>query len=414
MRLIVDQKNTAVQGGTVPVRWCLYRKELEELERRGVNKPHVLIVVRNNNHEHRQLVPMDQMMAYVQFHRFGENTIHAAVVWHNEDNVKKLKSFFLEKYSRLSYEHGVLRLDEKLGFKEYYSSNGQSYNRLDETAHVTVMVPEEFFSKEPSRFEKWWVNLFFEYRPVDQCQFRRRRMLAYSVQPFAVLAWVIVITIARFIGALVLSIAGMRGTDWNPVIHPFRYPTGDIKKRVEKGDSVFWCKKDGEKYPLMFRAFSPPVLLVLSVLLVGLGVLGEWTFSYTLVPWWYYAVVGVVLPFVIAAVAAVAYAAFTLVWILLTALIFKPIINWIANNSDAWEQKRMERKRAAKERKEREQKAAEERLLKERAAMHEELEQLLACNGELQPSINALPQTKRTIHLRFLDLKAQICRPYAQ
>lgn len=417
MRLIVDHKDTTVQSGTVPVRWCLSRKEeLKKLKKCGVNKPHVLIVVKNSSHEYRQLVPIGQVMAYVQFHRPGENTIHAAVVWHEKDNVRQLKSFFLEKYRSGTYENEVLRYDEELGFREDWYSLEQecNYHRLDGTASIAVIVPGEFFSKEPSRIERWWVNLFFEHRPIDQCHFRRRRMLAYSVQPFAVLAWAIVITIARFIGALVLSIAGMRGTDWSPVIHPFRYPTGDIKKQVKKGNSVFWRNKGGTKHPWYVLILTPPVYVITVTLLILGGLLAQFFSLASMMPWWYYAVAGVILPLAIITVAAVIYAILTLVWAVLTALIFKPITNWFASNSDAWEQMKQKRRQLARERKKRKQRAAEEKLLIERAAIHKELEEFLACNGELQPSINALPIAKRTVYLRFLDLKAQICKPYAQ
>lgn len=413
MRLIIDHKDMTVQSGTVPMRWCLYRKELEELEERGVNKPYVLIVITNGSRQYRYLVPMDQMMTYIQFHRPGENTVHAVIVWHKKDNVKELQNFFLSSFSRWNYANEVF-----YDIGELYPEFRKGCRRLKESEELTVTVPKKLFAPEPSDFEKWWVNLWHEVKQVDECDFRKRRISAYSAQPPLMLVWIMGITAVRFIAALVLSIAGMRGTDWSPVIHPFRHKTKRVWSYTTNGDSVFRKRDDGTKHPWYIRILTPPVYIITVALLIFGGFLGQVFSIASMMSLWYYAALGVVLPIAIITVAAVAYIVSKLAWALLTALIFKPTDNWLERNYEGWgsklEKRKRERERLAneRERKRDELKAELQRQAEEQLRV--EREELLSCNGELQPSINALPPSKRTVHLRFLDLKAQICKPYAQ
>ena len=39
---------------------------------------------------------------------------------------------------------------------------------------------------------------------------------------------------------------------------------------------------------------------------------------------------------------------------------------------------------------------------------------LLACDGNLSPNMGTLPPEKRTIHLRYKDLKSRICKSFAR
>jgi hypothetical protein len=38
----------------------------------------------------------------------------------------------------------------------------------------------------------------------------------------------------------------------------------------------------------------------------------------------------------------------------------------------------------------------------------------LFCDGQAIPAINALPSKRRTTHLRFMNLKAKVCKPFAR
>ena len=52
----------------------------------------------------------------------------------------------------------------------------------------------------------------------------------------------------------------------------------------------------------------------------------------------------------------------------------------------------------------------EKKMLKSRYA---EYESIIACNGEFSPKIDALPPKKRTITLRYKNLKGKVCKPFA-
>lgn len=69
-------------------------------------------------------------------------------------------------------------------------------------AEVVVEVPEEFFAPEPkTKFEKAiysWVNSWYRLKPVDQCEYRKRKIWAFTLKP--------VIYLLGFIPRLMLSV----------------------------------------------------------------------------------------------------------------------------------------------------------------------------------------------------------------
>ncbi len=435
MKLIVALKDTVVQNATIPVRWCLHRKELEQLQQKDVKCPYMFIVVKNGGKEERYLVPMDQMLEYVQFHRPGEHTLQAVVVWHYEDNIHHMKNFLLGSRSRGEYKFDVLDPDGKLGNAAF----GGSYRRLEEADELTVTVPAEFFAKEPSKFERWWVNLWFEYPAIDQCHFRKRRMVAYNplVQPPLVLIWIVFTTLIRTFVAGILLILGIRRINFKPIVHPFKYKMDDIEKHMEVGNSVFWRSKDGKKYPWYVRILTPPFFLAFLAIFIGIGLLLNWIFPsvelISNVPRWYYPIAAIAIPIASILITAILIGILSVLKILFrtliakpfTSLIIKPFVNWLERNEDAWDSKarkrrqalnerKAERKRLARERQREQERLAEERKRQAEAQRQAELEELLACNGEFTPTLKALPRHKQTLYLRFKDLKVSLCKPYAR
>ena len=57
--------------------------------------------------------------------------------------------------------------------------------------------------------------------------------------------------------------------------------------------------------------------------------------------------------------------------------------------------------------------AEKERIRKLRERMEAEYA-LLACDGNLSANMRTLPPEKRTIHLRYKDLKSRICKSFAR
>ncbi len=407
MKLIISE--TQVQDATIPVRWCLDRNELEKLKEQEVKNPSLLLVVTTPSGNEwtevdRYLIPLDQMLAYVQFHKPGKNRILAAVVWRLDGDVSKLKELFFERSSYHRYEKNVL------------TYNGKSFQRdncqwefIGGETELEVVVPKELFAKEPPAWEKWWVNKFFETKPRDQCQYRRRRMIAYTIQPPIVFLVVIFVSICRILAAGALLFLGKRKVDLRPIIHPFLYHNSDVWQHTTA--SVFLRDAKGKRHHWLVTFFSPPVFLAFLATLVVVKLIFP---SLPLMQWWHYLISSLV---AMVGIVAIVYALFTVFFIpySLFRLTFPVKIkkSWVEEWGE-WIERQINRqmeKRYAEEdaKKEEKRRLAEE----EKSRLRAELEQLLVCNGEFVPKLSALPRKKRTVYLRFQDLKVKVCKPFA-
>ncbi len=247
LNLFVKESESA--SSVIPVQWTISEDVLEFLKDRGVQNPHLLIVVAKGDYEmNRYLTPLEAGMEYIEFSKAGEQRLLASIVW-PESSVGKMKNFFLTRSSSSSYENKVLDYDGDLR-SSFYSNNL-------ERAELKINVSEQFFAPEPMDWEKKWVNLWYETKPVNQCQFRRRRMVAYTVQPFAVLARLGVTTLARMTAAAFYLSFGMRRINFKAIFHPWNYECRDVWADVRDYDSVFFRDKDGKEHPFYFAALAP-------------------------------------------------------------------------------------------------------------------------------------------------------------
>ena len=406
MKLVVER--TDLQDAVIPVSWCLQRKELEELETRRVEKPQVLIVTVHEKKEvDRYLVPVKQMLLYVQFHKPGENTILAMVVWHSEGKTFKLWERFFKKGTYGG--HGLGKYSSRVVTNDGNIFIDFDCPQLKEEAKIIVTVPAEFFAKEPPAWERRWVNLWFETQPMDQCHFRRRRFVAYSIQPIILLLWITFITLFRILAVGVLRFfLGMQGVNTKCILHPLRHETADIWRDVRKGDSVFLRNAEGKKTNWVIRLFSPPVFVTILAIAIGLSFLFP-SLSPT-VPWWYYPIVTLVFMAVFVLVGlvflAIGYLGYALLRFILKPfgiLISKPWTEWKNSKTRAKEERDAEKRL---------QKEEERKRRRERSQA--ELEKMLVCDGPFEPRLAALPKEKQTIHLKLQYLKAQVCKPYAR
>ncbi len=404
MRLFVSE--TEVQDAVIPIRWCLGRSEFKELEEREAKDAQLLLVVMHEGSEvDRYLVPLSQMLAYIQFHKPGKNRILATVVWNWEGKTNELKKHFLEQYCDGDYRRTVLDDYNKENFRSYLG-----YSRLEQQTEITVMVPAELFVKEPPAWEKWWVNLWFEIKkPRDQCHYRRRRMLAYTVQPPVILLFVIFATIFRVLAAGVLLFLGKRGVNLKPVIHPFKYRSDYVWSDTKA--SIFWRDTEGKRQPWFITLLSPPFYAGVFAVLVGIKLIFPSLVSELALKWWYYPLVA--LAFTVGTVLIVSisiglsFIAYPLARLALKALKGSAL-------AERKEKKRMARKQARAGARNRRTEKEEEERRRRQEQLRVELEQILACNGDFTPELNALPKDKQTIYLRFQDLKAKVCKPFAR
>lgn len=399
MKLVAN--SDIVGNPTVALRWCLVPEEIQYIKDNKISNPHILLVVVNNKKEvDRQLLPVGDLMTYLTFNHPRENTVLATIVWHH--TLKLLRKYYLGK-DKYGYENRFYdKEDDGL-------VNTSGYG-LDS---ITVNVSADFFAPEPAEWEKWWVNLCFETKPKDQCQFRKRRILAYTAQLPLVLFWVFITVLSRLVAAMYLVIIKTRTkVKFSPIIHPFKMDMEHIwYTSLYYGRNIYLRKKDGterEDYTLFCLLFHPITIILFSLILLIIDTTAvNWFLGY-----WAYLL------------GAIAASVVIIITILLIIALWA-IGEWVVDNIKTWRKtgakdKQLERARqqkAKKAEKEKAEKLAEQARQLALKAKMEKLEKefsLISCNGgPLVPKLAALPPEKRTVHLRFLDLKARVCKPFA-
>lgn len=358
--------NNDVTSGSISVGWCVSVDTLKFLDDAGYKNPVVVLCTApsvpskyNNSKEFRKVVPLKDLVGYVEFLSAGENNIWGFIA----AGEKVAKGKFLEKHHN-SYYNDVLDSDgtswrynkECLSVGDKFLSRQEMDQLLSEP--VKVFVPAECFAPEPPEWEKAWVNHFLSSKVIDQCAFRRRRLFAYTVQPVIMLFnlfW-------RLVALLWASLFGLRGWSMQPLLHPLTYSMIDATNVGDISEGTYFVGRGENVYlnyaPLPFMPIFLPIYYFI---------------------WKSHAVLGVSLVLLICAVAVLmGFATYFL-------------RNWYHDysiraekNSKAW-------------------------------YMDEEEMNYILCsaNGTKATSLKQLPFAKRTLRLRFQDLKTKVCRPFS-
>jgi len=392
--------DTNATSGTIPISWCVSKETLDYLKEHGVKDPQVVIVVvpaiegnladQNYLKEIRYVVPLSDLMTYVEFNTPGKNRIWAFVA---KNSRKYAKDDYLCHRGLLSgitdyYSFSILSDDGERWSSNFclYEIDGKQYRKPDIAAEpLLVDVPKECFAPEPPEWEKAWTNLFFESKCADQCHYRRRRMFAYSVQPFIMFGSTLIRLFLFIIGLLV----GARGISFKYLLHPLTYDLrecgiglfddGSIFIRETKWTEIFswWILRKIYLMPLM-PIFVIPICILLYFHL-------------------WLAVFVIILAF-----ATVAFALF------ITGLAdrykasiekfnFGVFFNWFIRLFIV-------------------RKADQDKDDQPWYFSSEEETAAIVCDGKKKKplAIAQLPPKHRTIKLRFFDLKAKICKPFAR
>ncbi len=382
IQLCLDE--IGIQDTSVPVRWCVDKETLEQFKKEGIRDLHLLIIVwgGTTNTESRYLVPINEMMAYVNFYTPGENKIIAAIVW-QEHHKKDIFEIFLEKESRHSYRYYFGHIFDKreLGKIEIHSKLERTSIRYslfspeDIIDVLEIKVPEEAFAKEPPAWLKSWGNLWFKYPARDECGFRKRLILAFTIQPVCMLAYIFFISAINLIGGIIFTLFGIRGLLWKTVYHPWKYRKSDIGDYC--GKSIFfheWKNKRGEYHPVYILLGLMPIFPI-SILAIM-----------------YFSLLSSMSSFIFIKSALLAYGS------ALVCLGLGDILNCLT--TDILKVKKLEEEREDRQRK------ITEDYFREIAPV--------VCNSDLRPSLSALPPKKRTVRLYLTGLKAKACRNFAR
>ena len=369
IKLFVEDSN--LHSPVAAVRWCIDKNTMNKLREREIIKPYMaLFVARENDEEFRQVdqkvVPLDQAMEYIEFHSPGKHIIFGCLVWINCVNQKEAKKDLISYFK----DHWCVSSKG-----EFIKPTSYSDDEID-SGSVNVVVPDGYFAKEPVAWERWWVNLWYESKPVNQCHFRRRKLLAYSIQPLMVLGYVLCRTFLSLIQILVLLLIGTRKIQYQVILHPFIYDRWDAAP--DKLSSVFLENSSGVKRDPVYLLSVPLVQLVILGLLWfvnwGLHKLG---LSFGSVLLWLLAINVVMI---------------------LAAIIVSILGGW--NKLFPTETK--------------EQKEARIKLELER--LYDEYQDMVCVGAPLRPSVSSLPSKRRTFYLRIQEFKfkSKVCLPFAR
>lgn len=263
--------------------------------------------------------------------------------------------------------------------------------RTGASEDLEVHVPQDMFAKEPHKIMKWLAGYyeFWQGAPKDQCHMRKRAWFTLSTIWLVLLAkGLFYITIGlvyelfQLLCVGVLLLFGMRNIDYSQLRHPFE----DVPKKLWRNikPSVWLHKKTGEglyksdykNRSAVFGVLNPPMLVLFVAIGFGLNKLqGSINF------------IGVALVlFVLIALCTV-------------------FVTYVGKDQLArWQEKSDARRSAAK-------KAAH---AKHQAMLAKELEDM-SCDlrPTRTPSYETLPQSKRSVSLRFNHAKSQVCKPFS-
>ncbi len=354
--------DTDVSGGNISVGWCVPPSLLKLLSDSRTKDPQVVICVApaENYHpkkEYRKVVPLKDLLAYVEFRASGENNIWAFVT---SRSAKGAKNCYLSR-TEGAYDTDILSHDGSEW--SWGQKNVHDGSEFSQALPVSVLVPSGCFAPEPSELEKTWVNWLFRDKCVDQCAFRRRRLFAYTAQLVIFSAMMVLYSLIT-LGALLF---GARNFSWK-IAKPLNHSPSNMMEMFEMG-TIFMpryvsANTLSEKINKYWKLpFMPAMMLAIFGFVYLLGKAGILT----------------LFPFVFVGIAMIALGAY-----LLVEKIIKPAIDRQADEAlELW-------------------------YLKE-----EEAALMMCAPGKRLTKLSDLPKEKRTLKLRFLDLKSKVCRPFS-
>lgn len=368
MELHVDREKS--QNSVVFLRWCLSPQEIAKISKKSA-EPYVLICAvaldedgNKRYEESRQIFPLQSMATYLTLRSSGLHRIFAVVLPSKEDAKDSLRIRYHNYDGSVSYRDELFS-DSSCHFYEETTRVNIANTSID------ITVDDRSFAKKPWDYN--WVNWFYECPPVDQCAFRKRRLPAYLA---AVFLFPIRELFCLFCAILALFF-GVRKITWR-AFKPFSgYSRHSLSGDVFAWDrSIFFANKAGEPQ-FWRRAFFPPFVILASL---------AWSLLFKL-------------PIAIAIFLGIASLLFSfflfVVLIFLLCLLLKKMFP------------------CDKEAKEYQRRCYEEQRRREERRLRKELQELSCKLVPDQVGLDTLPKKRRTIWLKFLDLKRKVCRPFS-
>lgn len=373
-----------VSTGSIGVSWCLDHEVLKELADQGLHDPQIVIVVAptekyHTSKESRRVVPLKDLMTYIECRASGPSKIYALISFREP---KDAREHYLSKDGGV-YQNNVLDYDGEsyssrlLGQEDRSDRESGNYKYLSEP--IAITVPKAVFAKEPPKWEKPWVNLFFRSKVIDQCDYRRRRLFAYSIQ-------LLIVGFNLFLRSLILLLGLLTGArSWSfRFLNPITYKLKETWE-IWEGGSIFIRHQPEDEDPDEKLKYVPPGYLLRSFWLAPLMPLIS--IPVGLFYWTHH-------PYIATSI---------LLGLFLVAPALLVLISYLATNGNGG------------------------RLVKkvwhgitnmftsdELWYLNQEDMQLITCNTDKSPTTyKSLPARKKTVRLRFQNLKTKVCKPFS-
>jgi len=216
-----DDITNEILNGDVQVRWCITEELIDVLNESGVKDPHILLISTKTGSRaemSRQLLPVTQLKTFVRCTKAGQVNIHAWIIDGSEGR-KELRRKYLRKVDG-SYSTDLL---------DY---NGTVYLHLNSgVAKYTVaevVIPEGVFGKEPGPRMKAFVNLWHSSKVVDECNYRQRKIIAFTLKWEAMIIFTLLSLTFRLLWATILIACGFRRmVNWTYIPNVFYWNVAD-------------------------------------------------------------------------------------------------------------------------------------------------------------------------------------------
>ncbi len=216
--LIVGDKSGEILNGDIPVRWCVTPKLVSELEEHKVKDAHVLLVTATpkGTEMDRKIVPITELMTYVRFTRAGHMKIYGFILT-GAPGRKRLYQTYKRKSEGVPYTDVICNYTNKP-----FDDIKYEYTRVE----VDVIIPSGVFGKEPGPWMKWYVNMWHNMngRVIDECHYRRRLLLAFTLKWIPVLIWSLSMVVGRFAVCGGLALSGYyKNIKWGRIFQPYKW-----------------------------------------------------------------------------------------------------------------------------------------------------------------------------------------------
>ncbi len=277
IKLVLNGGKTTLDSATVPVEWHFSDELIAKKPRYIVICDHEMPIEKLKDKisycgGYRTAFSVRDLAGYIQIHKPGSHHFIAIVFYDYNDGkglsgLSRARQWISGKNGQ--YDYGI--------FYDCLKDDSMATWNAEVTA-VEFEVPKELFAEKS---ETWfgtltwkWVNRWFSHAPVDQCEYRKRKVFAFTAQPFLLfigrLIAGIFCTFYSLVGALCLLFIGFQPSNifknllhswWN--LNLFDLDLRNTNEWGYKNDWRKWTRKDRSrrKIPL----FAVPALDVVAL-----------------------------------------------------------------------------------------------------------------------------------------------------